>query len=525
MVMLVILVVGGAAFLVSSLSTTALKTARQEKAAEALAQAKEALIGYAAGDENRPGELPCPDINNDGVVTISGPAADYSGSNCISLIGRLPWKTLGLPDLRDENLWYAVSDPFHANSAAVLNSDTAGTLTVTGNVSASNVIAIVFAPGQSLSGQDRSAANINTFSAYLESVVTAPTSFSLLTPDNQPGGNYSYNDQLMLITHDTLFPLVEKIVAKRVRNELFNTSRPFWSPYPPAATFADPAIPSSFISTSGMHYGLLPRFAVWSGLPTFSTVGGSATCTPSQLAGSPSLLAKARLRCDISGITGTPTFTISGVLTPSLGLWRQYDLTSPNEVRIKVRGTCAAPNPSSGTTANCSITGSGQATGVNATISYTTNSDGSVTVTLSGTLIDAMTRIEWRDVFANTAYDWFTQNEWHKVIYYAVSPGYVAPNSACEPLGTLPHILPYCLTLSGSGSNIRAAIIMMGGALTGQSRAAGPLALCAATGTNIAPSACLSNYLELENATPADFVYENRTRSSTFNDQATIVAP
>ncbi|MDD5181297.1 MAG: hypothetical protein PHT15_08570, partial [Gallionellaceae bacterium] len=42
MVMLVILVMGSAAFLVSSLSRSALQTERDQKTAEALAQAKEA---------------------------------------------------------------------------------------------------------------------------------------------------------------------------------------------------------------------------------------------------------------------------------------------------------------------------------------------------------------------------------------------------------------------------------------------------------------------------------------------------
>lgn len=529
MVMLVIMVMGAAAFLVSSLSKSTFGTARQETTSATLAQAKDALVGYAAKDNVvRTGELPCPDIDNDGQLTMN---VDYSGSTCTSLLGRLPWKTLGLPDLRDaagERLWYAVSDSFHANNTAVLNSNTAGTLTVSGNLSASNVIAIVFAPGQNLPGQDRSAANINTSSAYLESVLIAPTSFSLLTPDNQPGGNYTYNDQLMLITHDALFPSVEKIVAKRVRDELLQSSRAFWRPYPYAAPFNDPSSENSFVTASGTLYGLFPRHAVWTGLPSISLTGGSATIVCQQRQGNNSL-ANARLRCDISAIVDDPfvppdppSFTITGTLSPSLGLWRQYDISSSSEVRIKVKGpSCSAPDPSWGSTVNC---GAATVPGVNATIAYTTNADGSVTVTLSGTLINAITRIELRDVVTDTAYSWFTQNEWHKVIYYAISPGYAAGGSStCNPLpGT-----PSCLTVNGNGggSDKHAVVVMTGNALAGQSRAASPLALCAATGTNISPSACLSNYLELENATSAGFIYENRPRSSTFNDQVIVVAP
>lgn len=521
-VMLVIVVMGAATVLVNSLSTTGMQTARQGTTSAALAQAKDALIGYAIKDNIvRTGELPCPDIDNDGQLTMN---VDFVGSQCANLIGRLPWKTLGLPDLRDaagERLWYAVSDPFHANSTAVLNSNTVGTLTVSGNLSASNVIAIVFAPGQSLSGQDRSAANINTSSAYLESVISAPTSFSLLSPNDQPGGNYTYNDQLMLITHDALFPSVEKIVAKRVRDELLKISRTFWRPYPYTAPFNDPSNQNSFVTTSGTLYGLFPRHAVWSGLPSVSLIGGSASSTCELRTGNNSLN-NARLRCDFSGISGPPSFTFIGTLSPSLGLWRQYDMNSSSEVRIKIKGSsCNAPNPSSGSTVNC---GAATVPGVNAAISYTTNTDGSVIVTLSGTLITAITRIELRDVVTDTAYSWFTQNEWHKVIYYAISPGYAAGGSnTCNPLpGT-----PSCLTANGNGggNDKHAVIAMVGRALTGQSRAASPNTLCPATGTTIAPNACISNYLELENATPADSIYENKTRSGTFNDQVIIVAP
>ena len=50
------------------------------------------------------------------------------------IIGRLPWKTFGLPDLRDgsgERLWYALSPNFRDNpSVSPLNSDTRGSITV-----------------------------------------------------------------------------------------------------------------------------------------------------------------------------------------------------------------------------------------------------------------------------------------------------------------------------------------------------------------------------------------------------------
>src|SRR5262245_11131637 len=73
---------------------------RERITAAALAQAKQALIGFAAGvtlgGAARPGDLPCPDQDNDGDADAV-PACDTPAL----ALGRFPWKTLGLPDLRD----------------------------------------------------------------------------------------------------------------------------------------------------------------------------------------------------------------------------------------------------------------------------------------------------------------------------------------------------------------------------------------------------------------------------------------
>src|SRR5690348_14815456 len=81
----------------------------------ALAQAREALIAYAAerpiDAAVGPGYLPCPDADDDGwAESTCGSLSGHLGQ--AERLGRLPWKTLGLPDLRDgsgERLWYAVS--------------------------------------------------------------------------------------------------------------------------------------------------------------------------------------------------------------------------------------------------------------------------------------------------------------------------------------------------------------------------------------------------------------------------------
>lgn len=216
----------------------------------ALAQAKEALIGYAARDSNRPGSLPCPDTNNDGSAQL------FSGSFCPSEIGRLPWRTLGLPDPRDgsgERLWYAVSRDFSRNpsGAPALNTDTVGQLTITGAAPTNNVIAIVFAPGAVVGSQVRDTPNENTVANYLEggNEVSGATTFTT------GAVSATFNDKLLAITSDALFPVVEMRVAREVRSVLqaFYSANGF---FPFANAYGD----NSYRCTDDQVSDRIPRF-------------------------------------------------------------------------------------------------------------------------------------------------------------------------------------------------------------------------------------------------------------------------
>lgn len=218
---------------------------RDQITANALAQAREALIGRAVSDNNRPGSLPCPDTNNDGIAEL------FFGNNCPSYIGRLPWRTLGLPDINDgsrERLWYVLSDHFRDNSSAEpINSDTNGTLNITGTQATNNVIAIVFSPGNTLSGQNRSATqagNCTTTGSILTSSLCASNylerSNANLNTLASPNLNYqtatsnaAFNDQAITITRNQLFPLIEKRVAKELNSWLqsYYTTNAYY-PYP-----------------------------------------------------------------------------------------------------------------------------------------------------------------------------------------------------------------------------------------------------------------------------------------------------
>ena len=209
----------------------------------ALAEARDALIGYAVSDATRPGELPCPDMNDDGTIQI---ATDYVGSNCKSYVGRLPWKTLNLPDLRDasgERLWYALSPAYHANGSAILDSDTAGSLTVYSSdgltLFSSNAVAVIFSPGTALKGQARGSTasscpslgssvagylcpdnyldTLNCPGANCRSNASGPF---VMGPIRDANGLVALNDTLIVIRAGDLVPGLEKRVARELRASL-----------------------------------------------------------------------------------------------------------------------------------------------------------------------------------------------------------------------------------------------------------------------------------------------------------------
>lgn len=524
LVMLVILVMGAMTFLVRSLSTSAQKTARQETTAQALAQAKEALIGRAAGNDNMPGSLPCPDTDNDGSAEL------FIANDCPSYIGRLPWRTLRLPDLRDdsgERLWYVLSPNFRDdNSARPLNSDTQGQLSIVGNITVSNVAAIVFAPDAPLCGKSH---NSNNVADYLEAGDGTSTSYTLKSFSDDC--NSPYNDNLLAITASQIFQPVEKRVGSEIK-QILNSYYAAWGAFPFAAPFADPSNPLSFTgqATPAQYEGLLPvddqsYLPTWVTAPTVSFSGGFIS--PMSCILSNGAASNSRWRCCDTGGSSTTctsnnitipagvTVTITGTLNAvGRGFWRPHHVNNICEVRART---------SSGTTV--------LATDLldNVTVISSLNPNSSANITFSATAKSAgstLRRIELRDIqsyndpiqsYTNSSNcssppsttspvipTWLLDNNWHQVSYYAVSPGY-APGGGniCNP----------CLTLNSS-NNKRAAIVMTGGALAGQTH----------------PQSTIAHYLEGENAvpippTPTDYIYENKAHTNTFNDQVIVVAP
>jgi len=199
---------------------------------DALARAKEALLWYAITyrDTHEPevaGYLPCPDTGEEGLFAAgNGIASSTCGAPGEISVGLLPYRTLGLPDLRDANgdcLWYAVSGNFKAvpKAGVPLNWDTQGQLAVidAGGVRTApddadgGAAAIVFSPGPALPGQARRptgrpcSADPSQITAFLESV---PPSFAAGDATNARGET-TRNDRLSWVTPREIF---DRIIAR-----------------------------------------------------------------------------------------------------------------------------------------------------------------------------------------------------------------------------------------------------------------------------------------------------------------------
>jgi hypothetical protein len=295
---------------------------RDKVSLQALAQAKAGLVAYAVSVQpdtyaKRPGELPCPDLDNDGDAEITCFQAEQR-------IGRLPWRTLKLPDLRDgygERLWYALSSTFQrktfnqcptSGGPACLNSDTRGTLTVRDSAGVvifdgsggGGAIAVLLAPGPVITRigkrepQDRSCAgDTNARKCEQSGVCTGPSSarcqainyldtvgppalsvrdahdsmednadFSDSSRDNgliagpirDSGGTTVVNDILLPITYQDLMPLLEQRVAGEALKCLRDYAATGTGRYPWAAA-VDADFREALSDVRGQRWGRLPQ--------------------------------------------------------------------------------------------------------------------------------------------------------------------------------------------------------------------------------------------------------------------------
>jgi len=243
-VMLLILVIGVASLFTSKLAKRNNANLRVQQQATLLADAKQALLGYAVTHyDSNPGEygyLPCPDIDTSG-PTFEGEAhANACGAQYTTAIGRLPWKTLGLePATADgaECIWYAVSgshkDAIGAK-AEMLNADSNGLLQIfaengTTAIAGANpderAVAVLIAPGRTLPGQTRTplGGGVNQCSGnyapanYLDADNGINNAAVSGLPDSLDqfiarGNEASVNDQILFITRNE----IEQQLTRRI---------------------------------------------------------------------------------------------------------------------------------------------------------------------------------------------------------------------------------------------------------------------------------------------------------------------
>ncbi|MFQ5642091.1 MAG: hypothetical protein ACE5FQ_00155 [Thiogranum sp.] len=238
LVMLTLVLLAASYTLLKRLNQTPSELDRAADTAMALGEAKAALIGFALKSQNRPGELPCPDVNNSG---------DSAPPPCTgNTTFRLPWKTLGLPDLRDssgERLWYIV-DPLFAGTSAI-NSETVPALTIDGG--ATRYAAIIIAPGQSLRGQSRTGGQQNNILRYLEADNANNDAFFVTAA----GGDF--NDQLIGITRDELMQAIERRVLNEVSSSLntyYSENGYFPNPAPAGTGTCDNTVFAGMVPTT-----------------------------------------------------------------------------------------------------------------------------------------------------------------------------------------------------------------------------------------------------------------------------------
>lgn len=490
-----VLVMGGTLLTLTALNASTWRADRYRVTQEALNAAKQALVARAVADDNRPGSLPCPDTDDDGA------AETFVGTACPAYLGRLPWRTLDLPDLRDgsgERLWYALSATHRDEaSAQPINSDTAGEITVTGIQPSSNALAVVFAPGSTLI-RSGAATVQSRGDASLVCTTTPPQLTPKCNPfnyldvagtednaDRDTAGNTSFvttvetprfNDRALVILADDIMPLVERRAGRELAKDL-REHYDAWQTatgagfYPWAAPF-DPtaAAPSG---TSGNLEGSLPTSitnAVWSSAGVGCAIDA---------------LEPSKLNCSGLVWPGFINFLNFSGTVSNVGA-RFYNAPSASDVTVNGGLTLIG-------TPTASWTVSRPAQTLQFAYSAPALAIGVVSIT-----VRAPTASSW------VSSSWIANNQWHRVSYYALSPHYAINGS--QSCGAS------CITVSNvsPGSSKEAVVVMAGRALATQG------------GRPVADSA---KYLETGNNTSGDYAFERALRSPTFNDEVAVVRP
>jgi len=253
LILVLSIIFSGAIFLLTQNNSTSKHVSAENKTSAALAKAKEALISYAVShyltSKNAPifdnhlgyhGFLPCPESS---ISPAEGEAPNLNcgGVRYANHLGRLPWKTLEIPPLKDnagECLWYAMSSAFSFNppESQMLNDDTPGMFQVfnenrsiyKGATPEDRAVAVVIAPGGPLNNQARVSAttgspcnvllNEAVAADYLENYQgidnalvsnTTADRIDKFIHSTALNDNPSFNDRIITITAKEIFDAIK----------------------------------------------------------------------------------------------------------------------------------------------------------------------------------------------------------------------------------------------------------------------------------------------------------------------------
>jgi hypothetical protein len=459
--------------------------------------------------------MPCPEsLNAYGTPGNEGEAPGAC-SNTTAEIGRLPWKTLGIDQLRDgdgEPLWYALSPNFHPVSFPLnpappnpyLNFGTPAALPFDG----SNVVAVVIAPGRALQSNACNAVNqqVNRYATPLQ-----PNRFfecgNATGAYTNPGSNSGSNDRTLAITQAEWAEAIAGAVADRIQRQVApamaefraTTSNTSWGreflPYAStwSSTFNWP--PSN---------NLCGNQDVYAGMPPTATVA-SGSCNTNWTSASVSGLS---VLLDFDGCTITAdgvvcdfTALLAGLFSPRISVTAPriaYSFRSFDPATVQISRNNGLTWQSVATQNYIGSVDPDNGSG---------NSRFNVVFPLLSLLERVLVRVPHPTdaLLPDPRVAWFLNNRWDRFTYYAITPAATTdPGGAdCVPGGDVSE----CLTVTGMPSpanDKRLVLALMGRA-----------PISPATW----PSSNLADYMEGENADPADRQFEVRPVTATFNDR------
>lgn len=557
-IFVLILVLAGTAALLSVLDGHGVKIERDKTTALMLSNAKTALIGLAvkavvAG--TRPGNLIIPDslslteipANYDGTADSGCLDKTQTATNGLPLInsdmnmrclGRLPWKDLGIsinnPSEDDPSgimPWYAVSaNLVDATCLAVLNSNTLNLtynpgpldcsgvtlpypwLTVrdsNGNILSNRVAAIIIVPGAVRGAQSRlSSPNLGAANQYLDTLVVpagctapcVPGTYSnadmdndfILASEGMPAALTSnFNDQLAYITIDELMASVEKRVAHEATSQLRSyylassgiAANRF---YPYAASLGD----VNNVCVNLKQSGLLPITPAQASCVSATSCSASFPMTVVNFNLTAGPYTSKSGTCNSIGNTCTCKGAGSCVKSGAAG----------STFSCNANGVCSSVGLSP--SGNFNFTYSPKAPDVTVAIGACLGGSGNVTCGGVGSFSSPATTCSHPNPGLANLPQWFVDNSWQDVMYYAISSDCSYAATGCA-IGNL---------TIGTKTNNYALVVSSGQKLSSQSR----------------PSSFISDYLDKPIPPPYGvtvFDAVGTSRTSTYNDQMFIVAP